>query len=628
MKGMMSHESSSLRVPAKCSLAKETPTTAAGRSYPAKTKRSLLPWVWTRQSLVVATTALTVAVFSLDMLLNDWSVPLSLSEWVLGDGGLLFYVIGFGCAYAFICFGRSSRSLAKSGKSTTATAGKSICTERESTAAVVSKPVVQAPVRKAAYPNAKPFIREGNLKPAPCGGADASVAFADVESRLDKPTTPSNNSAVKVNYAISQAAARGDAEAAGAVLERMEAEGLDSDATSYNLIIRACAKNNDRHAAEHWFHKMQKRGLEPNEYSYNTLMNAYAKSEDVKSVEAWMQRMQSSGVTATGISYAIVIHASARRGDVDSASNWLGKMIAAGLTPDCVNYNSLIHACSIRKDAEGAEHWFEKLTARGLEPTVMTYTAMVDACSKSLDVKKAEKWMDRMLDLGLMAPNVVSFSAMVDACARVGDIERAERWYGKMREHEVQPNAYIYSALINACAKACDVAAAIEWLKRAEESGTTLDAVVYGCVINACGKIGDSAGAMTAFRQMRSHGIQTHIVVYAALARPFAYSGDWEQVEKIQEEMAADGIRMNDYFLYTVLLSYSRAKPRRGDRAEIAFHKALSEGVQPNDRVIKALSSAVGRVRCAQILDALGIENPETRDHDAGSTPHHNARRV
>merc|ERR1719487_312612 len=180
-----------------------------------------------------------------------------------------------------------------------------------------------------------------------------------------------------------------------------------------------------------------------------------------------------------------------------------------------------------------------------------------------------------------------------------------------MLQLRVQPNAYIFSALINACARASDVEAACAWLQRAEDSGTTLDAVVYGCVINACGKAGDSQSAMTAFRQMRSHGIQTHIVVYGALARPFAYSGDWEEVERIQSEMADDGIAMNDYFLYTLLLAYSRAKPRRGDRAETAFHKALSEGVQPNDRVIKALSSAVGRVRCAQILDQLGLENPE-----------------
>lgn len=124
---------------------------------------------------------------------------------------------------------------------------------------------------------------------------------------------------------------------------------------------------------------------------------------------------------------------------------------------------------------------------------------------------------------------------------------------------------------------------------------------------------------MKAFHQMRSHGIRTHVVVYGALARPFAYAGDWQEVERIQEWMANDGIAMNDFCLYMLLLSYSRAKPRMGEKAEAAFHKALSEGVQPNDRVLKALSLAVGRVRCGQILDTLGLPNPDFRPAAGGA---------
>lgn len=192
---------------------------------------------------------------------------------------------------------------------------------------------------------------------------------------------------------------------------------------------------------------------------------------------------------------------------------------------------------------------------------------------------------------------------MIDACARVGDLVRAERWHGKMVEWGVSPNVYIYSALINACAKASDVVAACAWLQKAEDSGTTLDAVVYGCVINACGKADDAERAKTVFQQMKSQGIQTHVVIYGALARPFAYKGDYMEVERIAEEMVAEGIPLNDYFLYMILLSYSRSKPRKAERAEAAFRKAMSFGIKANERVLKALSSAVGRSRCAEIVE-------------------------
>lgn len=568
-----------------------------GRCCNAKATKSLLPWQWqwTRKSLVAVTTLLTVAVFLLDMLMNDWSMPNSAWQWVIGDGSLIFYVLGFASAYFFLTMSRSVRRPSTKGK-VSSTAGTKQVREQASIAPP-SRSAVSSPQRR--LPAEKSFSKEDAVKHGPSSdscrpGQDASLASFS--------SSASKKSCMNVNHAISQATVRG-AEHAAAVLKSLEAEGKESDATSYNLVIRAYSKSNDCRGIEYWFNRMKSRGLEPNEYSYNTVMNAYAKADDVATVEVWMKRMQADQVACSGISYAIVIHANARKGDVAAAEKWLNNMSNAGFTPDCVNYNSLIHACSIRKDAEGAEHWFEKLVEQGHSPTIMTYTSLVDACSKALKVEKAEKWMQQLLDLGL-EPNVVSFSAMIDACARVSDIKKAECWYAKMREAGVQPNAYIFSAVINACAKACDVSAAISWLQQAEESGTTLDAVVYGCVINACGKAGDSQSAMRAFRQMRSHGIQTHVVVYGALARPFAYAGDYEEVERIQCEMLKDGIAMNDFTLYMLLLSYSRAKPRMAEKAELAFHKALSEGIQPNDRVIKALSSAVGRARCGQLLDS------------------------
>jgi len=557
-----------------------------GRCSPtsALTTKPLSPWRCNRKSLVAATTLLTTAVFSLDMLLNDWTVPSSLWAWLVGDLGIVFSVMGFVTAYVFLCWRRPRSRPSGCGKYRQASRKQDL--------------VSPAQARLAA--NVKTQHPESPLSPAPCSGT--AMGAENENLRPESPAATSTSTA-QVNFAINQAASRGDSRKAAAVLESLAAGGAKVDATSYNLLMRSYAKNNDRHGAECCLKNMCTRGIAPTEYSFNTLMNMCAKSDDAAGVEGWMQQMLTKGVVVTGISYAIVIHTSARQGRVGRAQGWLEKMIDAGLKPDCVHYNSMIHACSVKKDAEGAERWLEKLVEKGLEPTVMTYTALVDACSKSLDVKKAEHWMQQLL--GIQQPNVVSFSAMVDACARVGDLERAERWYGKMHDLGVQPNAYIYSSLINACAKHSDVGAACEWLRRAEESGTTLDVVVYGCVIHACGKAGDSHAAMATFRQMRSQGIQSTIVVYGSLARPFAYAGEWEEVERILEEMTGDGISMNDYILYTLLLAYSRAKPRQSGRAEAAFHKALLDGVQPNDRLFKVLASAVGRPRCAEILERL-----------------------
>merc|ERR1711933_687717 len=100
---------------------------------------------------------------------------------------------------------------------------------------------------------------------------------------------------------------------------------------------------------------------------------------------------------------------------------------------------------------------------------------------------------------------------------------------------------------------------------------------------------------------MRQMGISANIVTYSSLACPFAHRGAWEEVERFEEEMASENIATNEYFLYTLLLAYSRAKPRQRVRAEVAFARYIFAGVKINDRVLEVLTSCVGRARCAEL---------------------------
>mmetsp|Transcript_84026 Transcript_84026/g.145167 ORF Transcript_84026/g.145167 Transcript_84026/m.145167 type:complete len:141 (+) Transcript_84026:66-488(+) len=127
---------------------------------------------------------------------------------------------------------------------------------------------------------------------------------------------------------------------------------------------------------------------------------------------------------------------------------------------------------------------------------------------------------------------------------------------------------------------------------------------------------------MVMFRRMQANGIRPHIVAYAALARPFAYRGEWPQVELIAQEMASSGIAINEYFLYAQLLSYATAKPRQDQRAELCFRSALRSGLKCNDHVVGALARSVGRARCTELMRELcngrPVPSPPPR-RDGGS---------
>merc|ERR1712173_155368 len=107
----------------------------------------------------------------------------------------------------------------------------------------------------------------------------------------------------------------------------------------------------------------------------------------------------------------------------------------------------------------------------------------------------------------------------------------------------------------------------------------------YSGLLDACAKVGDAPRARQVFEQMRSKGVKPNVVAYASLARPFAHRGDWAEVERIRRDMQANGLVMNEYFLYALLLAYASAKPRQAKRAETAFLEAIADGVPANKHV-------------------------------------------
>mmetsp|Transcript_20836 Transcript_20836/g.33197 ORF Transcript_20836/g.33197 Transcript_20836/m.33197 type:complete len:555 (-) Transcript_20836:71-1735(-) len=407
-----------------------------------------------------------------------------------------------------------------------------------------------------------------------------------------KPTFSSQND----RDLIDQAAQNGDVQRALALFREMEHRGARPDAWTPNMVMRAFTKKGDLAGAERWLAEMKEKGMEVSACTYNTILDACVKLDKPELCEKWVSRMTFDGIPPTAITFATLMAAHARRGNVEKATALFEDMKSAGVPPDDVCYNSLIHACSIRGNIRGAAYWVDEMIAAGCQPSVTTFTAAIDACAKRGMVDEAESWMHRMVAAGLQ-PNVVSYSSLMDACAKVGQPERAGVWYDKMIEVGVTPNSYTFSAAIAACGKAGDVAAAEAWLARAEatSTGVASDPVLYSCTIDACAKTNDADRAWRVFERMRARGVRPHIVTYATLARPFAERGDYHKVEQLEQMMVAEGIAVNEYFLYAQLIAYGKARPKQTAKASEAFKRHFARGLRMNDRILLALRRVLGR---------------------------------
>eukprot|EP00929_Paragymnodinium_shiwhaense_P003667 TRINITY_DN104271_c0_g1_i1.p1 TRINITY_DN104271_c0_g1~~TRINITY_DN104271_c0_g1_i1.p1 ORF type:complete len:576 (+),score=107.48 TRINITY_DN104271_c0_g1_i1:173-1900(+) len=543
------------------------------------------PASWSRQSLLLISTALTLFLLVVDSALQpqDWSLT--------AGSEIAFYLLGLCTAFIYLQFGGGFRKPSKKSSSCGAKEGRGKLSEGGFSAGTP--------------PSHGGFLRKSSSL-APLDKATVSLGPGGGESGTGSSRMPGSRSSSPLHSAVSAALQRDGPDAARRKLLDLEDEGAESDTRAYNLIIQGFIKRSDLQAALDTLDLLLQKGA-ADEQSFSSVLGFACSKDDVKCAESVVQKMLENGVKPSATAYSAIIQMHARAGNLRQGLSCLRHMKNASIVPELSCYNALIHACSLASRPLEARQCFEAMKGDGLKPSVMTFTALIDVSAKALDLKAAEAWMDEMSDLGI-EPNVVSYSAMISACAKVGDLKRAEKWYNKMHERGVEPNAYSYSALINACAKVGDVNAASAWLERGEQAGTAFDAVVYSCVINCCARGGDAERAMAAFDKMRARNIPSNIIIYSALARPFAYRGDWAKVESIAEQMSAEGIDMNDYFLYTLLLAYSRAKPRESARAERAFVQAVKgSNIAVNDRLKKVLASAVGYGRSTQLIQKLSF---------------------
>lgn len=69
--------------------------------------------------------------------------------------------------------------------------------------------------------------------------------------------------------------------------------------------------------------------------------------------------------------------------------------------------------------------------------------------------------------------------------------------------------------------------------------------------------------------------------------------------------MNADGIAMNDYFLYALILAYGNSKPKQCERAEAATRKAVATGIHMNHQLVGGLTRVLGRSAAEALASEL-----------------------
>jgi len=265
-----------------------------------------------------------------------------------------------------------------------------------------------------------------------------------------------------------------------------------------------------------------------------------------------------------------------------------------------VGFNAVINKAAVQRDMWTVKSELRAMEISGIKPCVDTYNCILSGLAQAKDWRKAESWLAEMRKAGF-APTVESYTSVINACRRKNTLNgaaRAERWFNHMIAEGIQPDKLAFTAIINAWAKVGNLTNAVRFFDMMEEMGVERGVIHYTQVLDACARVGTTDMSGKVFAQMQAAGVKPDMYTYTAVARALAVNGDYEGIERMQDDM---DLEPNEHFLCALLTAYGNAEIPNLARARDAVEDAMLRGVpvKGNLSLSKALDALCQRCQTA-----------------------------
>ena len=204
------------------------------------------------------------------------------------------------------------------------------------------------------------------------------------------------------------------------VLERMHAERVPMDATTYNLLLEKVVDLRDE-----------------------LVFQIYEAFKDESQKE-------DSSVRPDLHTYHTMMRACERNGQYERAFHLYSHMKELlGIYPDVAMYNMLIGFCTALNDESQAAYIVEEMKDRGVEPDVHTYNCLMNVFANAPYEVIAQAFEDMLKRK--VKPNRRTYNTLMKACQRISDYDRAFQYFEELKKEGLLPDVVTYNILLVMC---------------------------------------------------------------------------------------------------------------------------------------------------------------------------------
>ncbi|XP_010261165.1 PREDICTED: pentatricopeptide repeat-containing protein At4g18520-like [Nelumbo nucifera] len=371
---------------------------------------------------------------------------------------------------------------------------------------------------------------------------------------------------------------------------------LEHDVVCWTTIITACAQHGHEEEAFHLFAKMQSEGFIPNEYTVCSVLKACSEVEDLsfgRQLHGALVKSMFKDDVFVGTS---LVGMYAKCGEVLASKKVFDRMRKR----NTVTWTSMIAGYAQNGLGEEAISLFRVMKRRNIYANKLTIVGILRACGsigalttgKEVHTQVLKNSIQNNIYVGstlvwfyckcaefiyaskvlqsMPFRGVVSWTAIISGYAHLGYGLEALEFLKEMLCEGVVPNPFTYSSALKACA---NVKALLQgkWIHSSVNKTCSLSNVFVGsALIDMYAKCGCVSEAIKVFDSMP----ERNSVSWKAMIVGYARNGLCREALKLMYRMQAEGIKVDDYILTTVLSAC-------GD-VELELESSSERCLQPN----------------------------------------------
>ncbi|KAF5223237.1 hypothetical protein ECC02_003777 [Trypanosoma cruzi] len=203
-----------------------------------------------------------------------------------------------------------------------------------------------------------------------------------------------------------------------AVLERMHAEAIPLNVTTYNLLMERVVCLPD-----------------------DLIFRLYDEMKE----EA---RKENRSVQPNLTTYQMLFRACERKGQYQRAF-LLYKQLRElmHIVPDSPTYDTLLGFCAALRDVAQASYFIEEMKQNGVTPNVNTYNCLMSVLVESAPYSETLRVFMQMIEKGIK-PTIRTYNTLSKAARIHGDYDRAFQLFEEMKKHGMLPDVITYNTLL------------------------------------------------------------------------------------------------------------------------------------------------------------------------------------